>query len=72
MLKLKDIEYARKRKKLWDRFSWGYKSETQLSKRHSLKCNCSMCRFMIEQKRLAKKRNRISLKNETRNLLEND
>lgn len=69
MLRSKDIRYARKRKKVWDAFKWVYASETQLSKRHSLKCNCSMCKAMTAIKRQNNRKGRYSQKRELISLL---
>lgn len=71
MLRLKDIKYARKRKKIWDLFRWGYKSENQLSKRHSLKCNCSLCKSLTSIKHQENRKKRHIMKKELEEILRN-
>ena len=71
MLKDKDRNYAKKRKRLWDIFDWTYRGDgiNYLSRNHSLNCGCGMCRAETFYNRLERKQERLtarlSLKNDT-------
>ncbi len=69
MLKNKDKEYIKKRKKIWDHFGWVYKSANALNKNHSLNCGCRICYFKTYYKRISRKRNRIKNRVELKNKL---
>ena len=42
MLTNKDRDYAKKRKRIWDKFGWIYRGINSLSKNHSLNCGCNI------------------------------
>jgi len=69
MLRYNDILHAQKRGKRWDALKLTYKSLNQLSKTHSLKCNCSQCRMITYLKRLENKQQRLQLKTDLKNEL---
>ena len=73
------------RRKMWNLFEWYWafkrnngtteytsdegKGYGYFRNNHSLKCGCSMCQIMVEDKRLKKKKLRSNGKNEVRELL---
>ncbi len=74
MLRLKDIQKAKKRKKMFRYLDFWPKNDKTYStgffKEHrSLSCGCSMCRFEAEEKRLKKKRIRIEGKQIVKNII---
>ena len=59
-MKKKDYErIIKKRKRLWDTFTWGYRDEpNRLYKNHSLNCGCSMCTAISAQKKIRNRKER--------------
>lgn len=64
MLTPQDRHFANKRKRLWDVFGWTYMGIKYLSKNGSVNCGCGMCKSNTYQRRLKRKRERISARME--------
>lgn len=67
----KDIRVIKKRKNLWNIFGWVFKTESSLSKNHSLNCGCSMCRMKTFYNRLENKQERLDNRNKLRSDIKN-
>ena len=72
MLTKKDRLYSLKRKRIWDKMGYIYKSINQLSKNHSLSCNCSICRYKKFEKDYRHSQNRNKIKRELKIYLKNE
>lgn len=60
---------ALKRKRLWDHFGWVYRGLGYLSKNHSLKCGCAICRYETYRKKQDARRSRRKAKDDLRKML---
>jgi hypothetical protein len=66
MLKNRDREYGKKRKKVWDSFDWKYLGEGSnfLSRNHSLNIGCAMDKYITFMKRYKNKQKRLKIRRE--------
>lgn len=71
MLTNNDRRVARKKKKIWDSFDWGYRGKgIGFFKNHrSLSCGCGMCKLIQWHKKWENKRDRSKAKLDLKSII---